>query len=251
MSALSDALQIRHFTCARGSTVERPFLEEVARSLGMNGSKKAYSNKDKLLFDLIEMVSDEDPDNFGSEGGTITNEALAEILDGVMSRGLAKVSLTDGGAAARIALALFDEGSGDGVFDPLDMSDERKRSLREVVVREGQGSFRNLVFNAYGGRCAISRCDVPEVLQAAHIRPYKGTKTNFASNGILLRSDLHRLWDTGLLALDETTLEVKVHPRLDGTDYGKLNGTKILLPSKSSQRPSLLALAQQRKWAGF
>lgn len=252
MSAISDALGIEHYTCARGSTVERPFLEAVATSLGLDGSRRVYSNKDELLYGLIETVSDEDPESYWSNGGTITNDALRVILEGIKEHGYARVSLTDGGAAARIAVALFDESSDESVFDPLELSDERKRSLREVVVREGQGSFRNLIFNAYEGKCAITGCDVPETLEAAHIRPYKGPKTNQASNGILLRADLHRLWDTGLLAVHESSHQVLVASRLVATDYAlTLAGRTIRKPEKSSQLPSSVALEQQRKWAGL
>jgi len=252
MSAISDALQIQHFSCSRGSTVERPFLEAVAEALGLDGSRRMFSSKDELLYGLIETVSDEDPADYWSNGGTVTNDALRVILEGIKAQGYARVSLTDGGAAARIAAALFDEISDPAVFDPLTLSDERKRSLREVVIREGQGSFRNLIFNAYGGKCAITGCDVPETLEAAHIRPYKGPKTNQASNGILLRADLHRLWDTGLLALHESSHQVLFASRLVATDYAlTLAGRTIRRPEKASQLPSSVALEQQRRWAGL
>jgi hypothetical protein len=249
MSAISDALKIPHFTCARGSTVERPFLEAVAAALGVDGSKRNFANKDELLFGLIRTVSDEDPQDFWSRGGTITNEALAEILKGIAGRGFARVSLTDGGAAARIAAAIYDESSDPGVFDPLDLSDERKRALREVVIRQGQGSFRNTVLNAYRGRCAVTGMDVPESLEAAHIRPYRGPKTNTAANGMLLRADLHRLWDTGLMAVDEVSYTVLLAPRLMATAYVELSGRRIEFPDKPSQHPSPASLKQQRIWA--
>jgi len=252
MSAISDALQIDHFTCAKGSSVERPFLEAVAVGLGFDGSRKHFRNKDLLLAAIIERATGVRPSIVDLDGGTVTNDALRTILQGIKDRGFAKVSLTDGGAAARIATALFDEDSDPSVFDPLNLSDERKRSLREVVVREGQGSFRNLIFNAYDGKCAVTGCDVPETLEAAHIRPYKGPKTNVASNGILLRADLHRLWDTGLMAVHESTHRVLFAARLVDTDYAlRYGGEKIRVPSKVTQIPSAMALEQQRTWAGL
>ena len=250
MSAISDTLDIQHFTCARGSTVERAFLETVADALGVDGSRQRFGSKDLLLFGLIELVSDEDPRRYGSVGGTITNDALRALLEGIKNRGYSRVSLTEGAAAARIAAALFDEDSDPAVFDPLELSDERKRSLRQVVVREGQHSFRNLLLNAYGHRCAVTGCDVRETLEAAHIRPYKGPKTNQAANGILLRADLHRLWDYGLMAVHESSHQVLFDARLVDTDYAlTLGGKKIRLPRDVSQQPSSAALEQQRVWA--
>ncbi|MGV8977266.1 MAG: HNH endonuclease [Cellulomonas sp.] len=251
MSAISDILQIGHFDCAAGSTVERPFLEAVAEGLGIDGSRASFSNKETLLSALLEEVTTFDPVPFISEGGTITNEALAAILQGIKDTKRAKVSLTDGAAAVRIALALFDEGADASVFDPLKLSDERKRALRDVVIREGQSTFRSTVFNAYNGMCAITGVAVPEVLQAAHIRPYAGPKSNLAQNGILLRADLHRMWDTGLLAVDECSNRVLLASRLVVSDYTFLADREIRHPTKPSQHPSSLALKQQREWAGL
>lgn len=249
MSAISDALKIEHFTCARGSTVERPFLEAVAGALGIDGSRRRFANKDELLFGLIGAVSDKDPRTFRSEGGTITNRALALILEGIAQRGLAKVSLTDGGAAARIAAARYDEEADPSVFDPLNLSDERKRALREVVVREGRGSFRETVFKAYQGRCAVTGSNVSQTLEAAHIRPYRGPRSNFAANGLLLRADLHRLWDTGLIAVDESSFQVLLADRLMTTDYAPLAGRRVRIPVAASQVPAPESLRQQRLWA--
>ncbi|MGW6265879.1 HNH endonuclease [Cellulosimicrobium funkei] len=252
MSAISDALEIDHFTCAKGASVERPFLEAVAGGLGFDGSKASYRNKDLLLAAIIEKTTGQPPVKVALDGGTVTDEALATVLEGIQDNGLARVSLTEGAAASRIATALYEENGDPSVFDPLDLSDERKRSLREVVVRGGQASFRSRVVNAYGGRCAITGCAVPEVLEAAHIRPYIGTKSNFASNGILLRVDLHRLWDRGLMAVHESSLRVLFAPKLAPTKYGStLVGATMRLPADQKQHPSQDALEQQRTWAGL
>lgn len=251
MNAVSEALQIDHFDCARGSTVERTFLEAVAAGLGLDGTHRSFQKKDDLLAGLIRHVSDADPTPLLSEGETVTNAALRVILDGIKERGLAHVSLTNGAAAARVAAAEYDEDGDADVFDPLNLSDERKRELRGIVVREGQGAFRQLLLNAYDRRCAITGCDAVEALEAAHITPYKGRSTNRAANGILLRADLHRLWDHGLVAVHESTHEILVSPRLVTTDYAFYGGNRIRLPVKAGQQPSSVALEQQRTWAGL
>lgn len=102
---------------------------------------------------------------------------------------------------------------------------------------------------AYGNRCAISTCDLPEALEAAHIFGYLGTETNVVTNGLLLRGDLHALYDLGLIAVDPTSMMVVTAPRLKETDYGHLAGTAVRLPEKVEHRPNLDALKMHVEWA--
>ena len=97
--------------------------------------------------------------------------------------------------------------------------DERKMVLRERAIREGQGRFRKEVFRAYGGACALTDVNVPEVLQAAHIDSYRGQYTQVVGNGILLRSDIHLLYDAQLLAIRPESHVIEVSKRLLGTPY--------------------------------
>jgi hypothetical protein len=258
MAQLSELLQVPHHTCALGSKVERPFLSDVALGLGL-ASPGSYRNKDALL-DAIHglLFGVPVPPEDHSVSGTITDAALQRLINGIRDQNLQKVSLTDGAPAARIAVAIAsapptdqDPTDAGDPFDPLAIDDERKTALRSVTVRSGQGAFRDALLRAYDGRCAITACDVPEVLEAAHIRPYKGVRTNVVTNGILLRADLHRLWDTGRLAVHEASFEVLLDSDMIGSDYSLLAGEPIRVPTKSGQHPSAVALQQQREWAGL
>ncbi|WP_244103163.1 HNH endonuclease [Burkholderia gladioli] len=82
--------------------------------------------------------------------------------------------------------------------------EERVARFMSVEVRPQQAAFRRAVFVAYGGKCAISGCDVPEALEAAHLhgRDWRDGH-NQASDGVLLRRDLHGLYDQGLLDLSD------------------------------------------------
>ena len=80
--------------------------------------------------------------------------------------------------------------------------------MRAICIRRGQPAFRAALLAAYGGRCAITGCDVEDVLEAAHISPYSGPSSSHASNGLLLRADIHTLFDCGLVAFDPKTREV-------------------------------------------
>jgi hypothetical protein len=134
-------------------------------------------------------------------------------------------------------------------FDPAVLEDTRVRTRASIVKRQGQGKFRSSVLSAYEHRCAITGCDVLEALEAAHIFPYLGPRTNLVVNGLLLRSDLHTLYDLGLIAIDPTTMRVLIAPRLHGTTHRKLASSHVRLPRKIADHPSLVALEMQLKWA--
>ena len=131
-----------------------------------------------------------------------------------------------------------------GVFNPADVEDGRRKIMTEVVRRQGQPAFRKSLLQAYGGRCAVSRSRLIWILEAAHISPYRGPKTNHVSNGLLLRADVHTLFDLGLISVEPKSHMVQTSSLLDSSGYEKLAGRKILLPRTPADRPSSLALEE-------
>jgi hypothetical protein len=109
--------------------------------------------------------------------------------------------------------------------------DARVRTERSVALREGQPEFRRQVIELYEARCAISSCATVDALEAAHILPYKGKDSNQPLNGILLRADLHLLFDKNLLRIDPVTLRVRLDPRLRGTEYSKFQRVPVRGPN--------------------
>jgi putative restriction endonuclease len=116
----------------------------------------------------------------------------------------------------------------------------------EVTPRLGQGSFRVMVTDAYGRRCAASGERTLPVLQAAHIRPYALLGEHRVDNGLLLRSDLHTLYDRGYLTVTpEHRIEVSRRIREEfenGRDYYALHGKPIALPPSSRDHPNVASL---------
>jgi hypothetical protein len=129
-------------------------------------------------------------------------------------------------------------------FDPADVIDARDIILAAGARRQGQAGFRRALLKAYDGRCAVTGTTVPWVLEAAHITPYLGTQTNHVTNGLLLRADIHTLFDLRLLRIEPETHRVRVSEGLKGTPYGELDGQVIAPTVKHSQRPSPAALRQ-------
>lgn len=128
-------------------------------------------------------------------------------------------------------------------FDARNLVDARQRVNRAIVCRRGQREFRAAVLRAYSGRCAISNCDVADVLDAAHVVPYRGKHTNHVGNGLLLRTDLHTLFDLGLIAIDPQKKTIVVHSSLRESQYGTFQGMPLSSPRRARDRPSEAALA--------
>jgi putative restriction endonuclease len=120
-------------------------------------------------------------------------------------------------------------------------------ALREV--RQGQGAFRVEVTDAYHRQCAVSREHSLPVLEAAHIVEWSDTHTNDVTNGILLRADIHKLFDAGYVTVDPDDYRFVVSKRLkedydNGKEYYQLHGSRILLPENPRAWPSKNALAE-------
>jgi putative restriction endonuclease len=112
-------------------------------------------------------------------------------------------------------------------YDPTLAQDARQKVLREVVQRQGQKAFRSGLLTAYQGRCAITGREVEPVLEAAHITPYLGPQTNNITNGLLLRSDIHTLWDSGLIFLD-VGFRISLKPAIVHSEYARYKGGFLL-----------------------
>lgn len=115
-------------------------------------------------------------------------------------------------------------------LEQIDDTDERIKEFRESMRRQGQAQFRNNLLKAYSNRCAISGNDVPQVLQAAHIGQYRGPKTQMVTNGILLRSDLHLLFDAHLLSVEPDSKRIRLSRLLDKTEYIDFNKKQLHMP---------------------
>jgi putative restriction endonuclease len=122
---------------------------------------------------------------------------------------------------------------------------ERRKPYGEPVLvlpRLGQGSFRVLVTDAYERRCAVTSERTLPALDAAHIKPYSETGAHLVSDGILLRRDLHALFDKGYVTITPA-MQLEVSRRIreefeNGRDYYRHHGGTIRLPRVPANRPS-------------
>ena len=111
-----------------------------------------------------------------------------------------------------------------------------------ILPRLGQGAFRVIVTDNYGRRCAFTKSPVLHVLDAAHIKPYALGGTHSPTNGILMRQDMHTLFDRGYLTVDANDHRITVSRHIkeefdNGKEYYALHGQLITLPKSSETRP--------------
>jgi putative restriction endonuclease len=115
-----------------------------------------------------------------------------------------------------------------------------------VRPRLGQRSFRVVVLDSYGRRCAITNEKTLPALEAAHIRDYRDVPEHAISNGLLFRADIHKLFDAGYVTVTPDH-RFHVSRRIkeefeNGRDYYALNGSAIRLPQRVADHPASEAL---------
>lgn len=154
-------------------------------------------------------------------------------------------------------------GSGAGLWDEVALrlqASAREQEKPALVIpggyadptltrrRIGQGTFRVAVTEAYRRQCAVTREKALPALEAVHIRPFAQLETHYVRNGLLLRSDLHRLFDAGYLTVTpEHRVEASSRMRddfNDGETYLQLHGGSIWVPDKPEFRPD----AEMLQW---
>jgi putative restriction endonuclease len=135
-------------------------------------------------------------------------------------------------------MARLRAGRGGQVAEP---DEAVRRRPVEVLQRLGQGAFRILITDAYERRCAITREKALPVLDAAHIRPVADGGSHRLDNGLLLRSDVHTLFDRGYITVTPEH-RVRVSRRLkadfdNGEHYYQLEGSALWIPRGTEAQP--------------
>jgi HNH endonuclease len=120
-----------------------------------------------------------------------------------------------------------------------------------IRPRLGQGAFRLAVTDAYKRECAVTGGRVLPALEAAHIQSYSSGGEHAVTNGLLLRRDLHSVFDAGYLTFDED-LRVVVSERVrtefnNGNEYRRLQGEKLRLPPNPKFHPDPARLQWHRE----
>jgi putative restriction endonuclease len=126
-------------------------------------------------------------------------------------------------------------------FELVSYTTEKLKKSRLVTERKGQGVFRAKLTEAYSNKCCISNEKTVELLEAAHIQSYLDENSNHVKNGLLLRVDFHKMFDNGLLYINDN-YQVFISPQVKSEYYQSFNGKTIDLPEEVSLYPSKEAL---------
>jgi len=110
----------------------------------------------------------------------------------------------------------------DDSFNEREYNEARLYAIGLILQRRGQPEFRSKLLKLYK-RCLVTGCDAEEALEAAHILPYSEGGTNRPSNGLLLRADIHTLFDLGLISINHDSEKVCVSSILMNTVYADLD----------------------------
>ncbi len=137
------------------------------------------------------------------------------------------------------------------LLEPQNSKEGRQAVVDPIIKRRGHPGFRQALLEAYEYRCAITNFTAVDALEAAYIVPFRGKSTHHASNGLLLRADVHTLFDLGKIAVDTKTMSVVISDDLMDTSYRILAGRPLRYPRDESQRPSTEALDLHRRLAGL
>jgi len=130
--------------------------------------------------------------------------------------------------------------------DDFNLVNEPREDLQRITnVREGQSEFKGKILRAYNNTCCITGESIPELLEAAHIQEYRNRSSNNVQNGLLLRVDIHRLYDNRLIFIDRNFV-IHISNLITSPQYTQYHGKTIALPDLVNQRPSVTALEARR-----
>lgn len=233
-----------------GPASQTDLVDEAALDREANGAGAKVYDLDavrELGIDALRLAWDNRPDSF------VSLEAAAETL--AILRALKSESTTKPSYREMLSHELVidlsdalplenpDVGSQSAPLPSRELellhADRRTMRAQVSVVRAGQANFREGVITRYGGKCCISGCDISALVEAAHVIPYRGDQSNDMSNGLLLRVDLHRLFDAHLVSINPETLEVEVANSIDDPVYRAYHGKRLF---SFTPRPKLLFL---------
>jgi hypothetical protein len=250
------------FLATQAAGIHKPDFSEYVlsiRSSSGKGATELYSDKEPVFEDdgswtylyRHEIRGDADPSTIWRNKALLKNMQDAVPVAVILQRDVGRYQIlglayvTDYnprtgyffliGTSVASGLLPFEPGITNETLD-ID-ADTRKFQETRQAVRQGQTKFRMDLLDAYGTHCAATNYDVSEGLEAAHIRPYRGAHTNETRNGLLLRADIHNLFDYGIVGVDPEAMKIVLNQRARRSKYSQLHGQPLRLPDDSTRQP--------------
>ena len=133
--------------------------------------------------------------------------------------------------------------------EPYDANSEYERSftIQAIKARRGQQTFRKKLLDQFNSTCVITGCKIIDILEAAHINPYRGEKDHHITNGLLLRADIHTLFDLDLICINPKNFNVEISDKLIGSEYEQYNRISLNQYEKLISIDALKSRYQSKK----
>lgn len=167
-----------------------------------------------------------------------------------VERGVVRLTAVGRGAGRALGpipgvdLAPDDGDSDEGVVIPIGHGPSHVHA--SIRRRRGQQQFRRILRERYDNRCVVTGSRILALLEAAHIEPFRESSDHAADNGLLLRADVHTLFDLNLLGIRPEGLTVTLRPELANSWYTRLSDQPLIFDGEG---PSIVRLAA--RWAEF
>lgn len=189
--------------CSNGHEFEQPKIEDVPALEFKAEFKQNYKPINSIS--ITELISHTPRYNVQSSIQEVEFEWASSLFGGIIQLDPTEADIDD---------------------TPLDADDQRKAVLRQIKQRRGQKAFRDTLISQ-AAKCAVSGCEIVDILEAAHITAYKNDTHNHVSNGLLLRCDMHTLYDLDLFAIDPELFIIYFAPQIIDKEYTRYHGKKL------------------------
>lgn len=218
-----------------GSTEPAEFYHAIADALGVDrtdpttGRRRSKGRLTEAIITAAGLPWDDDWDGRNTPsrgGGSVSNDGLEQLIEAI--------KVLQGGGTPTTSATL---GAGLGTVPPM-------LTIGTIARRQQQSRFKAALMAAYDGACAVTGTSWAPVLEGAHIEPYATAWDNRLENGILLRSDIHALFDKRWLLIEPATMVVRFHRSLRAIppEYAPYVGNVVRAPVRGLPGPDVAKL---------
>lgn len=156
--------------------------------------------------------------------------------------GINPVQESDAAVSSEVGVESIEETEPFTELDQAGIDAANEERIKRISRHQGSPAFRKALLDAYNGRCAITGANTSDVLDAVVISQDLEFEPMKVSDGLLLRTDIHRLFDEHLLSIDPSSYEVVLAPKVSNSEYRDLEGISIELPLKEEDWPDSKSL---------
>ena len=242
MREISELLGTPEILPTSGSSVPSVFFTSVAAAMGV----PIVAGMPNMARKIIEAAHLEWEDHFSSEntpsggGGTVTAIGLMQVKNAILVwQGKETINLP--------VVVTRDEWVPAQNWE--DIRSDLPRESNLVITRPGADIFREMVLSEYDNQCAVTGFQLKYTIEIAHIIPYYGPESDQIQNALPLRVDIHRLFDNGLMRIQQNSskkFEIIIHD-IAKDDYSDFHLQELILPKDPLAVPSSVALEEHDK----